>query len=123
MWWGAMATASAGFRVGCGQCRCSARLTPKLDILRLTTRALERWRRIGRRWRAISCRPSAKAAARRSGGKGRLRGHLAAHEAEGAGKGEPIGVGVDVLRGCVHERADRVVDQQVAPDLLLDAFG
>jgi len=123
LWCGAMATASAGSRVGCGQCRCWARLTPKLDILRLTTRALERRRRWGSRWRAISRSPSVRAAARRSGGKGRLRGHLAAYEAEGAGEGEPVGVGVDVLRCGVHELADRVVDQEVAPDLLLDAVG
>ena len=40
-------TASAGGRVGCGQVRWLARLTPKLDILRLTTRGKAR-SRLGR---------------------------------------------------------------------------
>ena len=98
-------------------------MTPKLDILRLTTRALERRRRWGSRWRAISRSPSVRAAARRSGGKGRLRGALASGEAWGAGEGDPVCVGTGVLCGGVHELADRVVDQEVAPDLLLDAVG
>lgn len=67
--------------------------------------------------------PSARAAARWSGGKGRLRGDLASSEAEGAGEGEPVGVRTGVLGGGVHELADRVVDELVAPDLLLHAFG
>lgn len=37
-------------------------------VARLTTRALERLRRVGRRWRATSC-PPARAAVRRSGEK------------------------------------------------------
>jgi hypothetical protein len=51
-----MATASAGYLVGCGQSRCSVRLTPKLDILRLTTRGLARSRRAGSTSKRISSR-------------------------------------------------------------------
>ena len=40
--------------VGCGQERCSGRFNLKFDILRLTTRGLERKRRPGKRLRAIS---------------------------------------------------------------------
>ena len=42
-----MTTAWAEGKVGCGQARCLARLTPKLLILRLTTRGKARSRRVG----------------------------------------------------------------------------
>jgi hypothetical protein len=103
--------ASAGSLVGWGQCRCSSRLTPKLDILRLMTRGLERLRRRGRRWWAISRRPWVRALARWSGGKGRLRGDLSACEADGAGEGEPVGVEAVLAGGVLHQGADGVVDQ------------
>ncbi len=60
----ATVTLSAGSRVGLGRLRCSSRLTPKLDILRLTTRGLERLRRGGNRRAVISRSPSASAVAR-----------------------------------------------------------
>jgi hypothetical protein len=39
---------SWGGVVGCGQLRCSGRLTPQLLILRLMTLGFWRWRRSGR---------------------------------------------------------------------------
>ncbi|AKH82820.1 hypothetical protein AA958_11910 [Streptomyces sp. CNQ-509] len=69
---GATVTASAGS----GELRPGVmlvRLTRKLDILRLTTRGLERLRRVGSRRTVISRSPSGSAAARCSGGMVHIR--------------------------------------------------
>lgn len=79
---GTMVTVSAGGAAGWGQLRWWARLRPQLDILRLTTRGNARSLRTGKRRRTISARVRPQAAARRSGGKSRLGGDLAAHDAQ-----------------------------------------
>jgi hypothetical protein len=56
-------------------------------------------------------------AARRSGGKGRWVGDLAADDAYGAQELDPVGVDVGFGGGPADQGADRVVGQQVAVDL------
>jgi hypothetical protein len=115
-----MVIASAGRWVDAGRPRCPVRLSFQLDILRLITRGLVRGRRVSR-WRWISARARVSVRASREGGNGRLGGDLAAHQAQGAGEGDPVGVDA-FAQGClVHEGADGVVDQQEAVDLLLHA--
>jgi hypothetical protein len=99
-----MTTPSAGGRVGCGQARCLARLTPKLLILRLTTRGNARSRRVGSSRSAISRVTQLSVLAWGSGGNGRLAdaGDLAADDAQAADEGEPIGVDPMVQGGLVH---------------------
>jgi hypothetical protein len=63
---------SETWAVGLGQLRCSGRLTPQLDILRLITRGLRRRRRSGSGWARISTIACSWAAARLWGGKARL---------------------------------------------------
>src|SRR5919204_1935520 len=77
-----MTTAWAEGRVGCGQARCLARLTPKLLILRLTTRGNARSRRVGSSRSAISRVTRSSVLACGSGGDGRLPGggDLPAHD-------------------------------------------
>jgi hypothetical protein len=106
-----MTTASMTGLVGWIPCLWAARLTPKLDILRLTTRGLARWRRVMRN-RRISLIVRASARARRSGGKGRLVGDLAADHAQRAGEGQLVGVQVGVQGGLVHHPTDGNMDQQ-----------
>jgi hypothetical protein len=120
-----MTTAWAEGKVGCGQPRCLARLTPKLLILRLTTRGNARSRRVGSSRSAISRLTRVSVLAAGSGGNGRLAGgaDLAADDAQTANKGEPVGVEVIVQGGLVHQPPDGVVDQQHAPDLLGDHLG
>jgi len=62
----------------------------------------------------------ARVAARRSGGKGRRVSDLAADDAHGAQELDPVGVDVGFGGGPADQRADRVVGQQVAVDLLAD---
>jgi hypothetical protein len=119
-----MTTAWAGGRVGWGQPRWWARLTPKLLILRLTTRGKARSRRMGSSRSAISRVMRASVLAGGSGGNGRLAGggDLAADDPQAADKRQPVGVEVALEGGLVHQPADGVVDQQVRPDLLGDHF-
>ena len=49
--------------------------------------------------------------------------HGAADDSECGDEGDPIKVTASVLSGVDHERADRVVAAQVAPDFLLDQVG
>src|SRR5882724_8847632 len=56
----------------------------------------------------------------RSGGKGRRLGETTAHEADGACELHPVGVDVGLGRGAADQRADRVMGEQVAVDLLAD---
>lgn len=75
-------------------CRCPARLTPTLHILPLTTGV---------------------------GSSAAVAQEAAGSLPPAVGEGKQIRVGAGVLRGgvlCggVHQRADRMVDQQVAPD-------
>jgi hypothetical protein len=120
-----MTTAAAAGRVGWGQPRWRARLTPKLLILRLTTRGRARSRLLGSSHSAISAMTRASVLAVGSGGDGRLAGggDLAADDAQAAEEGEPVGVEVVVQGGLVHQPADGVVDQQVRPDFLGDHLG
>src|SRR5512133_4323200 len=87
----------AGGRVGRGQARCLARLTPKFDILRLTTRGKARRRRMGSRCSAISPVTRASVLAGGSGGAGRLPGggDLAADDPKGPGERQPVRIDVD----------------------------
>src|SRR5918994_358023 len=103
-----------GGRVGRGQARCLARLTPKQDILRLTTRGKARSRRVGSSCSAISPVIRASILAGGSGGKGGLAGggDLAADDPQGPGERQPIRVDVDRQGGLMHQAADGVVDQQ-----------
>src|SRR5829696_490556 len=120
-----MTTASAGASIGWGQARCLARLTPKLLILRLTTRGKARSRRTGRSRSAISRVTCVSVLACGSGGDSRLSGggDLAADDPQAADKRQPVGIEVVIQGGLVHEAADGVVDQQHAPDLLGDHLG
>jgi hypothetical protein len=119
-------TAWAGGGVGCGQPRWRARLTPKLLILRLTTRGKARSRRAGSSRSAISRVIRASALATGSGGNGHRHlaggGDLAADDAQAADERQPVGVHVLVQGGLVHQPPDRQVDQKHAPDLLLHAL-
>lgn len=117
-----MTMASAGGLPGPGAFRCPACLSGQLDILRLMTRGLARRRRRLSR-RVISATPRANALVSRSGGKTVLAGYGAPHEPQGAGEGQPVGVDVGIEGGGVHQLADGPVDQQEAPDFLLDAVG
>ncbi len=56
----------------------------------------------------------------REGGKPRLVGDLAAGGAQRAGERHPVGIQARVAGADVDEVADRVMDQQDPPDLLLD---
>ena len=114
-----------GGRVGRGQARCLARLTPKLDSLRLTTRGKARRRRVGSSRSAISPVIRASVLAGGSGGKGGLAGggDLAADDSQGPGERPPIWVDVDRQGGLVQQAADGLVDQQYAPELLGDHVG
>src|SRR5215831_14032585 len=53
-----------------------------------------------------------------SGGKGRADGP--ADDADGAGELDPVGIDVGFGGGLADQRADRVVGEQVAVDLLAD---
>src|SRR4029450_51966 len=90
-------------RVGCGQQRWVARLTPKLLILRLTTRGLARSRRLGTRCRNSSVVVAVMARDSRRGGKARLAHDLGAGPREGADERDPVGVDLAVQGGLVHE--------------------
>ena len=79
-----MVMASSAGLVGWGQLRCSGRLTPQLDILRLMTRGLVRRRRSGSGSARISAIACSWAAARLWGGKSRLGAGAAAGGAEAA---------------------------------------
>ena len=106
-----MTTASMTGLAGWVPCLWAVRLTPKLLILRLTTRGLARWRRVMRN-RRISVIVRASARARRSGGKGRLVGDLAADHSQAAGERQLVGVKVAVNGGLVHHPTDGNMDQQ-----------
>ncbi len=81
-----MVTASPGGLVGCGQLRCSGRLTAQLDILRLMTLGLVRSRRSGSGSARISVIVCLCALARLWGGKSRLGSGAAAGCAEASGE-------------------------------------
>src|SRR3712207_5286366 len=115
-----MLIACPGSRCGWGQRRWCERLAAKPDILRLTTRGLERGRRSGSNWKRISSAAIRRAASSAVGGKARAGPGGAAHDAQAARKRQSVGVLVGVERHLVHERADRVVDEQVAVGLLVD---
>jgi hypothetical protein len=63
------------------------------------------------------------AEARLPGGKRRLVVDLAARHAQRADERDPVGIGVAVDGGFVHEVADGVMDEQEAVEFLLGAVG
>ena len=58
-----------------------------------------------------------------SGGNVRRPGGGAADQAQGLGEGDPVRVEVGGRGGFRGQRADRVVDDQVGPDLLMHQVG
>src|SRR6266508_4530675 len=102
---------SMGFLVGNGV-RC----------VRRTTRGLCRRRRVVSRSRssAVMARTARRS---REGGKSRLVADLAAGGAQRAGEGHLVGVDARGAGAGMDQVADRVVEQEDAPDLLLDAVG
>src|SRR5271155_5549270 len=111
---------------GWGQWAWAARLTCHLDILRLSTRGAERWRRAGVR-RSSSRRR--KARQWRSGGSGGAGGGSAllgdglACDAQRGGETDAVGVVSGMFGGLGHQGADGVVAAQVSPDFLEDQVG
>jgi hypothetical protein len=81
----------------------SARFRAQLDILRLITRGLERNRRGGSSRSVTSRRLWVMDRASLEGGKRRLPGDVAAHDAQGAGEGDPVGIVSGFEGGLVHE--------------------
>ena len=118
-----MMIASAGGLVGCGQSRCSGRLTPQLLILRLMTLGLARCWRSGSGPARISVIACSCALLIVWGGKSRLGAGGAAGGAEAARERQSVGVEVGLQCGVVHQAADRVVGGEVAVGLLVDAVG
>ena len=114
-----MVIVSAGGACGWGALRCWARLSGHLDILALITLGLTRSLRVFSR-RSISAIVSVMAAARCSGGKGRLVGDLTADHSQRADERDPVWVEVGGLGHLVDQGSDGVVDQQVSVDLLDD---
>ena len=71
----------------------------------------------------MSVRWSGRVAAQSAGGNVRRPGGGAADQAQGLGEGDPVGVQVGGGGRLRDERADRVVDDQVGPDLLVNQLG
>jgi hypothetical protein len=101
-----MTIVSRGGALGRTGLRWWARFTAQLDIFRLMTCGLARNRRMVSR-RSISAVASVMALARRSGGKGRLVGDLAADHSERGGEGGPVWVELFFLGCSVDEGSDR----------------
>ena len=112
--------------MGRGHAVWCARLTCHLTYLRLMTLGLARARRLGlrremRRRRKVSqLRWQAWGS---SGGKVALVGDGLAGDPQCGDEADPVWV-VPGVQGCLaHQRPDRVVTAQVAPDLLADQVG
>src|SRR5213595_3917834 len=106
---------------GFGGLACRARRSLKLDILRLTTRGLQRSRRGGRRAAAISLsRRSTKGGQLRAGQAALEAADGAAQDAEGTGEAQAIRVEVGAGRSLGHREADGQMRQRQAVDLLDD---
>ena len=73
--------------------------------------------------RVISVWTRGRAWSQCSGGESRLTGDGTADEAQDAGERDSVGVDVRGLGGLGDQAADRVVDQQPGPDLLVDQLG
>jgi hypothetical protein len=58
-----------------------------------------------------------------AGGRCRLANDLAAHDPQGSGERDPVGVVIGFTRGLVHEVPDGVMDQQEAVEFLFGAVG
>lgn len=87
-------------------------------VCRSTRGLCRRWRLLSRCSSSVAVPRSARRS--REGGKPRLVGDLAAGGAQCAGERDPVGVDARVAGAEVDGVADRVVDQQDPPDLLLD---
>ena len=66
---------------------------------------------------ALTARPSL------PGGKCRLVGDLATHDAQRPHERDPVGVMVAFSGGLVHQGADRVMHEEEAVEFLLGAVG
>lgn len=77
---------------GFGGSRCSGRLTAQLLILRLMTRGLLRWRRVGSSSKSSSLVAWSWAALSAVGGKAGVGPGRSACDAQGAGEGEAFGI-------------------------------
>jgi len=96
--------------------------------LRFTTRGAERCRRLGfsrarsraRNVRHIDGRSLGSWVLR---GESTLLGDRLAHDPQGGGEADPVGVVPCMLSGVSHQRPDRVVATQMAPDLLQHQVG
>src|SRR5271163_2164953 len=102
---------------GWGQWAWAARLTCHLDILRLSTRGAERWRRAGVR-RSSSRRRKARqwrsGVSGWSGGESALLGDGLACDAQRGGETDAVGVVSGMFGGLGHQGADGVVAAQVS---------
>lgn len=114
--------ASEAGRVGWGRELWKARLTPKLDILRLTTLGLARSRRSGSNSQRISCKARERAAERSSGGKDRVCDLHPPDRPQGAHERYSVGVFSRLQGRIVHQGANRVMSQEISIDLLLNPF-
>jgi hypothetical protein len=86
----------------------------QLDIFRLTTRGLERYRHAGRcSWR-ISRQKTTNASASRLGGKSRPPSKGAQGGPEGPCEREPQGIFVEIVGDTADEGSDGVVHAQVS---------
>src|ERR1035441_9898556 len=117
-----MLTASSARFVGLGVFRCSGRLTPQLDILRLITRGLVRSRRGPSRSARISVIACSWALLIVRGGKSRLGAGTAAGGPQASGERQSVGIEVAGQCSVVHQPADRVVRAQVPVGFLVDAI-
>src|SRR5689334_4495607 len=73
--------------------------------------------------RASSARWTGSRSAQSAGGNVRRPGGGAADQAQGLGEGDPVGVEVGGGGGFRGQRTDRVVHDQVGPDLLVNEVG
>src|SRR6266487_942889 len=71
----------------------------------------------------MAARTAGSASVHSGGGNGRGAGGGAADDPQDAGEADPVGVEVGGLSGSADEHADRVVDDQPGPDLLVDQVG
>ncbi len=94
-------------------------MTGHLDIFRFTTLGFARSLRLFN-LASISMVVSAIALVKRSGGKGRLVGDLAADDPQRGQKLDPVRVEFPRLSGSIDQGSDGVVHKQVGVDLLGD---
>jgi hypothetical protein len=89
---------------------------------RLMTRGQVRCRRGGLRCLGLAMSALTCASRRRECSGGKSRADSPAHDPQGAPELDPVRIDPGVRGGGADQGADRVMGQQVAPDLLLDQF-